>query len=142
MLIHGHCPQSMLLGSMVPIPKINGTTNLENFRAITMSSIFVKLFDLVVLEKCQDALNTSNLQFDFKRKSSTATCTFLVQETISYFNYNDSNVYCTLLDASKAFDRLEFCCLFKKLIKRNLCGLVVCLLFYMYMNQLLVVRIK
>ena len=26
MLIHGHCPQAMLLGSMVPIPKINGTT--------------------------------------------------------------------------------------------------------------------
>ena len=47
MLIHGHCPKAMLLGSMVPIPKINGTTNSENFRAITMSSIFVKLFDLV-----------------------------------------------------------------------------------------------
>ena len=83
MLIHGHCPKAMLLGSMVPIPKINGTTNSDNFRAITMSSIFVKLFDLV----------------GFKRNSSTATCTFLVPETISYFNYNNSNVYCTLLDA-------------------------------------------
>ena len=29
MLIHGHCPKSMLLGSMVPIPKKNGTTTLE-----------------------------------------------------------------------------------------------------------------
>ena len=104
-----------------------------------MSSIFVKLFNLVVLEKCQDALNTSNPQFGFKRNSS-ATCSFLVQETISYFNYNNSNVYCTLLDASKAFDRLDFCCLFKKLIKRNLCGLVVRLLLYMYMNQLLDVK--
>ena len=44
------------------------------------------------------------------------------------------------MDASKAFDRLEFCCLFKKLIKRNLCGLVVRLLLYMYMNQLLDVK--
>ena len=60
MLIHGCCPITMLLGMMVPIPKIEGTTNSDNFRAITMSNIFIKLFDLVVLDKCDGLLNTSS----------------------------------------------------------------------------------
>ena len=51
MLVHGHCPNSMLLGTMVPLAKFQGTTCSDNFRAITLSSIFTKLFDLIILYK-------------------------------------------------------------------------------------------
>ena len=33
---HGYCPDVMLNGVMTPIPKVSGTTNSENFRAITL----------------------------------------------------------------------------------------------------------
>ena len=49
MLRHGSIPDGILLGTMVPIPK-GGWTNLnssENFTAITLSSTFGKLIDLV-----------------------------------------------------------------------------------------------
>ena len=39
MLVHGHCPNSMLLGTMVPLARFQGTTCSDNFRAITLSSI-------------------------------------------------------------------------------------------------------
>ena len=139
-LIHGYCPDSMLFGTMTPIAKVNGTTDSNNFRAITLCSIMCKLFEIVVQKKCQDIFKTSDLQLGFKSKSSTTACTFAVQEVISFYNDQKTNVYCTLLDASKGFDRLEFCTLFRKMIKRKMCPLIVRLLLYMYTNQSLVVK--
>ncbi len=37
----------------------------------------------------------------------------MVQETISYYVNNGSNVYGLMLDASKAFDRVNYCKLFR-----------------------------
>ena len=49
-------------------------------------------------------------------------------------------MYITLLDASKAFDRVNYCKLFSKLLSRNLSPVVLRLLLYMYTNQSLKVR--
>lgn len=140
LLRHGVAPIQMLGGTMMPIPKIKGTVKSENFRAITLCSTMCKLFDAVLLVTCEDSFITSNLQFGFKKRSSTGTCTFLVQEMVSFYNDHGSNVYCCLLDASKAFDRLEFCTLFRKLLKRKFCPLVIRLLLFMYLNQKLCVK--
>ena len=107
---------------MTPLPKINGITQSDNFRAITLCSTLSKLFDIIILEKCKELMKTSNLQFGFKEDSSTTACTFAVQEIISYYNGHRTNVFCSLLDCSKGFDRIEYmyCTLFKKLIKRNI----------------------
>ncbi len=51
-----------------------------------------------------------------------------------------SNVYTVLLDATKAFDRVNYCKLFRKLLDRNMSRLVLRLLLYMYTNQSLHVR--
>ena len=107
-LSHGHCPSDMLFGVMCPIPKVKGTNKSDNFRAITLCSVFVKLFDSIILDKCVKLLSTSDLQYGFKSNSSTGSCTFVVQEIVSFYNEHGSNVYCTLLDASKAFDRINF----------------------------------
>ena len=61
-------------------------------------------------------LCTSDLQFGFKRQRSTNMCTMVFKEAISYYVHNDSSVFCTLLDASKAFDRVEYVKLFKLLM--------------------------
>ena len=56
----------------------------------------------------------------FKEHGSTNACTFMVKETIQYYLQNGSNVYGTVLDATKAFDRNDFCKLFREMIKRKL----------------------
>ena len=95
MLIHGVSPESMLVGTMIPIPKDRRQLRCtsDNFRAITLSSIVGKLLDLIILSKEQGALLTSQLQFGFKENMSTTQCTYVMQETISYYNANGSNVY-------------------------------------------------
>ncbi len=49
-------------------------------------------------------------------------------------------MYTVLLDATKAFDRVNYCKLFRKLLDRNMFPLVLRLLLYMYTNQSLQVR--
>ena len=40
---------------------------------------------------------------------STTHCTYVMMETISYYNANGSNVYAIMFDASKAFNRINYC---------------------------------
>ncbi len=89
MLVHRICPKSMLLGTMVPIPK-NKKKSLcdsDNYWAIALSSNFGKTFDWVILLKEKDALCSSDMQFGFKEGLSTAECIFTMLETISYYNF-------------------------------------------------------
>ena len=129
MLVRGYCPLSMLYGTMTPIPKVNGTTDSNKFRAITLCSTLSKLFDIVILDECRNEVTTSELKYGFKEKSSTDMCTFAIQEIISYYNNHKTNVFCTLLDTSKAF-------VFNKLLNRNICPVIVRLLLYMNVSCL------
>ena len=60
--------------------------------------------------------------------------------TVEYYRENDSDWYMSLLDASKAFDRVEYVKLFSDLRERKLCPIVLRLLMNMYANQCLQVR--
>ena len=62
MLVLGCSPDSMLVATMVPVPKNKRqlTYTSDNFRAITLSNIVAKLFD-VILSMEQYALATSHL---------------------------------------------------------------------------------
>ena len=62
-------------------------------------------------------------------------CSMIMKETISYYMNNNSTVHCVFLDATKAFDRVEYCKLFKLLIKRDIPSHVVRVLLNMYTGQ-------
>jgi hypothetical protein len=69
-------------------------------------------------------------------------CTNVVNETISYYNFNKTNVHLLLLDASKAFDRVKYCKLFQELLNRNVLPVILILLSVMYINKKLQVKWK
>lgn len=142
MIVHGICPFSMIDGTMLPIPKCKRKllSCSDNYRAITLGSIICKVFDWVILLKEHKALCSSDLQFGFKPNVSTTHCTFATTEIISYYNFNRSNVYTALLDASKAFDRVNYCKLFRQLLNRNMSPAILRLLLFMYTKQTLQVR--
>ena len=79
---------------------------------------------------------SSELQFGFKANRSTNMCTMILKETMAYYSSNNSSVFCSFLDATKAFDRFHYCKLFKLLIKRQLPAHVIRLLINMYSNNL------
>ena len=134
MLTHGHVPSQFQRGSIVPIVKDHqgDKSDMNNYRGITIAPIISKIFEHVLRILFQPFLSTSNYQFGFKRKSSTSLAIHCLKETINYYTSNGSNVYCSYLDASKAFDRLVHAGLFIKLMRRRvpLVFLLVIVMWY------------
>ena len=50
---------------------------------------------------------SDDLQFAYKKSCSTIQCVSMVTEVIDYYQNNGSPVYMCMLDASKAFDRVQ-----------------------------------
>ncbi len=128
----------MLHGTIVSISRgrWENISSSEYFRFITFSSILYKLLDVIVMTTEKDNLCISNLQFSYRPSASTTLCknmnknknnfilhwsfkitntscqlcidTGMVQETISYYVNNESNVYGLLLNDSKAFDLVNY----------------------------------
>lgn len=137
MIVHGHTPDCLLHSTIIAIPKnINASLcSSDNYRGIALASSICKLFDLLIIELHADKLSTSDLQFGFKPKVSTTMCTAVLLETVSYFTRRGSDVYCCLLDASRAFDRVHFGRLFKLLIDRGLPMPIIRVLLDSYSRQ-------
>ena len=69
--------------------------------------------------KCSDYLTSCNNQLGLKSAHSTDLCIYTLKEYIEYYKNRETTVYVTFLDASKAFDRLNYWLLFDKLVKKH-----------------------
>ena len=85
---------------------------------------------IYILEILETYLLTHDYQFGFKAKHSTDMCIFTVKTLIKYYTDQNTPVYTCLLDASKAFDRVNHWTLFAKLIESHI-------YIYIYINNLL-----
>ena len=57
-------------------------------------------------------------------------CVYSLKNTLQYYRQHNSSVFGGFLDASKAFDRVNYWCLFSKRIKRGVPLLIVRILVY------------
>ena len=78
---------------------------------------------------------TSDLQFAYKQNHSTSMCTLTLKEVVKYYTSRQGQVYCCLLDASKAFDRVRFDKLFIISQTRGVPVGIIRLLLNMYRRQ-------
>ena len=98
--------------------------NPDNYRAITLSSVILKLLERKLLTRIElfDSIQPPlhPLQGDFRKHIGCTMTSFLVRESICFAKENGSKVYAYYLDIRKAFDQVWHDGLFYKLAK---CGI-------------------
>lgn len=142
MLIHGILPENMMTTYLQPVlkHKMGDVTDISNYRPIAIASVLSKVLEKLLLTRLADFLYTTDLQFGFKRGHSTDIAIYALKEVISYYREHDSPMFICFLDASKAFDRINHWCLFKKLVDRRVPAYLVRILLFWYSNQVLKVK--
>ena len=137
MLRHGYNPEYMLEAIISSIPK-NAKESIqcsENYRGIALRSALSKVFDNIIIQRFSDKLMSSDMQLSFKAQHSTVMCTCAVKEIAAHYSEKRSNLYVCLLDASKAFDKVNFVKLFSLLIDRNIAGFFLRIIMDLYICQ-------
>ncbi len=117
----------MLVGTIATIPKDSrgDIFSGKNYTGITLFSSIANVIDIVMLLRYSHLLNTTDMQYAFKKGHSTVVCTLVFKEVINYYLNNNSDVYTSFIDATKAFDRIRYDKLFQILIDRGISALAV-----------------
>ena len=141
-LSHGYLPPAMIKTTIVHIVinKCGNVSESNNYLQIVLATFNSKLFESVLLLKCEDYLSTCSNQFGFKKGHSTDLCIYALKEYIEYYKNRNASVFVTMLDASKAFDRVNFWLLFQKLLSKNVPLFLVGMVAMWYTYQKMCIR--
>ena len=73
MLMHGTIPGSMLSVLLVPVvkDKTGKISCTENYRPIALASVLSKVLVIILLDRLQEYITTTDEQFSFKNKHGT-----------------------------------------------------------------------
>ena len=136
-ITHAHVSESLMTCMMIPIikDKLGDTASSDNYRSIAISSLIMKIYDLVILSVFGEYLQLDELQFAYQTEISTTMCTWLAVETISHYQRNGSEVFSCLMDMSKAFDMVQHSTLFKKLLSQGMPPIIVRFILASYRKQ-------
>ena len=127
---------SWLSGTIIPLLKVPSLdkTQLSSYRLITLSSLYGKIVDTLILNRYSDIFQSSAMQFVFKKNHSTNHCSFVIKEVVSYYLHNNFDVFACDIDMQKAFDRVALLKLFNKATSTNLPPFKTRFLFILYSN--------
>ena len=100
---HGHVLSEWHSGTIIPLVRAGNLdkSSLSSYRLNTLSSLFGKVIDLLVLSRYLGVFCSSSLQFGFKSRHSTNHCTFVAKEAIAYYINNESEVFACAIDMQK-----------------------------------------
>jgi len=115
--------------------KCGSLTDINNYRAIAISSVMSKLFEMLLLDSLSSSSNCDQYQFGFKRGHSTGLCTAMFKQTVDFYRGHGSHVFVCFIDFSKAFDYVNCWKLFYKLLDDNVSFIAVRVLAYWYSHQ-------
>ena len=115
--------------------KTGNPSDVNNYRAIAISTAISKVFESVLSHFVKSCDNIDAYQFGFSAGHSTGLCTSVLKRTVDYYTERGSHVFVYFIDFSKAFDRVNYWKLLHKLLDDNVSIAVVRLLSFWYSNQ-------
>ena len=93
-------------GDICDIKKTN------NYRPIALVTAMSKILEIIILDRIECCTYTSFNQLRFKSKHANDRCVYSLKNAIAYYKENNSPVSGCFLDASRAFDRVNYWWLF------------------------------
>ena len=118
---YGFVPMLLKEGIIITLHKggRKSKTDPNSYRAITLSSAILKLFERVLPEKAQNSITKQLywLQGRFRPNIGCNMSSVMLRECILYAKENRSKLFVCYLDIEKAFDRVWHCGLVVKLMK-------------------------
>ncbi len=104
----GHVPEEMKVSYKLPIPKKGKDQRvMDNYRGITITSLFGKLLELICLEMgLEQGINdiANPMQCGFTRNRSPTMASLLISEAMVEAKAEKKQLFVASLDARKAFD--------------------------------------
>ncbi|MEW8545933.1 MAG: reverse transcriptase family protein, partial [Candidatus Thiodiazotropha sp.] len=118
MLKWAYIPAQMKIGIIITIYKGGNRRKDDpnNYRAVTLTSSLLKLYERVLLNRLEKSLPRLNpLQGGFQKNMGCSMTSYLLQESVNYAKENNSKLYVCFLDVKQAFDNVWHDGLFLKL---------------------------
>ena len=103
-------PSSLKIQLLLPIFKGKKlkASNKDNYRGITLFSVFCKVFELLLLDHLesipQEQNYFSDLQFGFSNGVGCIEASYVISESVNQAVEQGDKVFACFLDARKAFD--------------------------------------
>ncbi|MEW8545044.1 MAG: reverse transcriptase family protein [Candidatus Thiodiazotropha sp.] len=101
-------PDSWTHGICVPVPKKGDLSDVNNYRGITLTSIFSKIYSHILDNRLRAWVDDNRIinecQFGFMQNKSTVDCLFILQSIVNNQLFHKRKLYCAFIDFQKAFD--------------------------------------
>ena len=107
----------------------------NNYRPIAIATAISKLFELVLKGRIESSIEITANQFGFRKQSGTEFSIHAMKEIMHALEKKYQRGYICMLDASKAFDRVNHSKLFNKLLECGVQPYLVKILLTWYSNQ-------
>ena len=115
----GIFPDALKISKVIPIHKGESTQELNNYRPISLLSIFDKIIEKLMHKRLYNFLNSNNIlfknQFGFRKNNSTTYALMEITEKIKETIENKKYGCGIFIDLRKAFDTVNHEILLKKL---------------------------
>ena len=107
LIVHGVLPDAIISVLLVPVikDKAGKLNSMDNYRPIALASILSKGLERILPTRLEMFVLTTDNQFGFKRKDGTDMCIYALKKIVGRQN---STVFMCFIDASKAFDRINY----------------------------------
>ena len=132
----GCFPEEWTKGIIIPLHKKGDKNDPNNYRGITLLSVFAKLFTSVLNNRINKYTETfsriGDYQYGFRKSNSTVDAMFALQSIVQHYMFNNKRLYAGMIDMKKCFDGINRNALWFKLHKIGIKGKMLRVLNNMY----------